>query len=89
MPVGPYGEPLPYGNEQQQPQEDIVASARQFLDALHAFLRVDGLDEDERLDLEKVATTIQGIITGREKQTQDMLGGKLSPAMMQRAYQNG
>lgn len=63
--------------------------ARQIIDAVRAFAEANGMTEQERLTVEKITTLLQQLAADREKEEQGMLGGKMSPGAMQRAYAGG
>jgi uncharacterized membrane protein YebE (DUF533 family) len=78
-----------YAPRAAPPQEDPDFSDRvkAIIADVRALAEADGdVSEQERLAVEQITTLIQKLAAGREKEQQDMLGGKMSPAAMQRAY---
>lgn len=54
---------------------DLLAQARQAEDS-----------EQDKLALEKVSTLIQQLLASEEKEEEEAMGGKMSPALLRRTY---
>lgn len=78
-----YGEPG-YGDSAQP---DLSSRVQAIIADVRAIAEEDGtFTDDERLQIEQITTLIQKLAAGREKESNDMLAGKMSPAAMSRAY---
>lgn len=86
--MGQQGAPpqgAPQGPPPEQPdQGSHEDEIRQILDMVRAAAQ-NADDEQETLTWEKVSTMVQQILAAQEKQDQDMMQGKMSPAALRRA----
>ena len=73
--------PPPEGPEESGSHADMI---RDILNAAREAAQVAD-DEQEALTWEKITTMIQQILAQQEKQDQDMMQGKISPAALRRA----
>lgn len=83
-----YGYDEGAGPQPQQPSyADQVAA---IIEMVNALAGADGqVTQQEKLEIEQIRTQLQKLAAGREKEEQDMLGGKMSPAAMARTYNGG
>lgn len=83
MPIGPFGEPLPYPEDQQQSGGGPAEIIRAMLQSADQYRQVETDDED-LLAMEKARTLLQQLLANQQKQQDELVQGKASPQALRR-----